>query len=402
MQAQTRTERIKKFLIYASSLTAFVFVTFANQPQTLANDVYTWEVPNRSIHSDSTTDYWTPKRLQNAKALPLPRSRTSYAAATPLDTDSLSLELALSNSAVWVGEDGRKPLVKVQPDTTNLLFVPKVNSGVESQDADAGLVTPQDKGTLNAHFSSSRLVPLSADRSYPYRTVGKLFFTKPGEGNFVCSASVIKHRVIVTAGHCVHRGSGGNAGFFTNFLFVPAFRDGVAPFQSWSAAYVVVPGTWATGGGTVPNAADYAMIELNDRTINGQVRRIGEVTGWLGYQTLRLLPNHAHLLGYPCNLDNCQKMHQVTAGSFRSVSPNNVEYGSDMRGGSSGGPWVQNFGIVASGQTGGLNAGRNRIIGITSYGYISTDPLVQGSSIPDSRFTTILNTVCAHRAGNCS
>lgn len=235
MQAQTRTERIKKFLIYASSLTAFVFVTFANQPQTLANDVYTWEVSNRSIHSDSTTDYWTPKRLQNAKALPLPLSRTSYAAATPLDTDSLSLELALSNSAVWAGEDGRKPLVKVQPDTTNLLFV-------------------------------------------------------------------------------------------------PAFRDGVAPFQSWSAAYVVVPGTWATGGGTVPNAADYAMIELNDRTINGQVRRIGEVTGWLGYQTLRLLPNHAHLLGYPCNLDNCQKMHQVTAGSFRGVSPNNVEYGSDMRG----------------------------------------------------------------------
>jgi len=82
-------------------------------------------------------------------------------------------------------------------------------------------------------------------------------------------------------------------------------------------------------------------------------------------------------------------------------SSENVEYGSDMRGGSSGGPWVQNFGVLASGQSGGVNSGTNRVIGVTSYGYTSTDPLVQGSSIPDLCFIDLLNLACTHRGGNC-
>jgi V8-like Glu-specific endopeptidase len=259
---------------------------------------------------------------------------------------------------------------------------------------------PQNAGTFNAHFTSSRLIPLTADTSYPYRTVGKLFFTIPGQGDFVCSASVIKPRLILTAGHCVHSGTA-SPGFFTNWRFAPAFRDGVAPFQTWDWNFVITTSTWASGGGSVPNAADYALIELRDRSINNVVRRIGDVTGFLGFQTLSLLPNHAHILGYPGNLDSGQKMHQVTAESFRAVSPNCVEYGSDMRGGSSGGPFVQNFGQLATGQTGGTNTGINRVIGVVSYGYTSTDPKVQGSSILDSRFTSILNTSCGRQAGNC-
>jgi hypothetical protein len=143
------------------------------------------------------------------------------------------------------------------------------------------------------------------------------------------------------------------------------------------------------------------MIELKDVLFGTTARRIGDVTGSLGYQTQRLFPNHAHLLGYPGNLDSSAKIHQVTAGSFRTASPNSAEYGSDMGGGSSGGPWVQNFGTAAAGQTGGLNAGRNLVVGITSYGYTNTGIKVQGSSIPDSRFVSLLKSVCAHRAGNC-
>ena len=213
---------------------------------------------------------------------------------------------------------------------------------------------------------------------------------------------MLRPRIILTAGHCLHRGSGGTAGFYTNFQFVPALRNGAAPYGTWGWDYAIVTSTWATGGGGVPNAADYGMLQAKDKTISGVSRRLGTVTGYLGYQTLSLIPNHAHLLGYPCNLDSCQKMHQVTAQSAQATSPNNVEYGSDMRGGSSGGPWVQNFGQYAVGQTGGLNSGINRVIAVTSYVYNSLDPKVEGASIPDSRFTTILNTICANRAGNCS
>ena len=95
-------------------------------------------------------------------------------------------------------------------------------------------------------------------------------------------------------------------------------------------------------------------------------------------------------------------MHRVDSQAFRNVAPNNVEYGSDARGGSSGGPWIQNFGNAAVGEVGGLNPGYDRVVGVTSYGYVSTGPRVQGASVFDSRFITLLNLVCGHRAGNCS
>jgi V8-like Glu-specific endopeptidase len=234
------------------------------------------------------------------------------------------------------------------------------------------------------------------DRSYPYSTVGKLFFTI-GSSNYVCSASVIRPRVLLTAGHCVHSGNGQTSGWYSNWLFVPSLRDGVAPFGRWNWAYVVVTGSWYYGGGGVPNDADYAMFELRDNA----GLKIGSRVGYLGWQTVSLYPNHAHLLGYPCNLDGCARMHQVAAGAYTTTYPNCAEYGSDMSGGSSGGPWVQNLGEYAAGQTGGYNSGLNQVVGVTSYGYVDGSVRRQGASIPDDRFVTVLNMICAHRAGNC-
>jgi V8-like Glu-specific endopeptidase len=353
---------------------------------------YAEDFITKENNEQSLADYWTPERMKNAKEMPLPLVNSKSIQEVP--------------ASAWQGSqdnseagDGAPPVEEAISPEIRQLYTPQVL--LDSLPEQTNLAN-FDKGTLNYHFSSSRLIPLSADLAYPYRTVGKLFFTIPGQGNYVCSASVLRHRIVVTAGHCLHKGSGGANGYYTNWRFVPAFRDGSAPFQTWTWSYVMVANSWATGGGTVPNAADYGMLEMRDNTINGTVNRIGAVTGYLGYQTQALIPNHAHLLGYPCNFDSCQKMHQVTAQSARLVAPNNAEYGSDMTGGSSGGPWVQNFGAYSVGQTGGLNPGLNRIIGITSYGYVSSDPKAQGSSVPDSRFTSLLTSICAHKAGNCS
>ena len=149
------------------------------------------------------------------------------------------------------------------------------------------------------------------------------------------------------------------------------------------------------------NAADYALIELQDSAFAGAVRRIGMVTGWLGVKTRSLHPNHAHMLGYPSNLDRGMKMHQVAAQSYGSGGINTIIYGSDMGPGSSGGPWIQNFQSLAIGQTGGSNAGSNLVIGVTSYGAVSMGPRFEGSSILDARFTEMLNFICARRSANC-
>lgn len=349
---------------------------------TLPNPVFAQSavVTKENVSANSTAAYWTPERLRSAKSLDLPIAKSQPASAT-----------APTPTGTPISSDGKPPTISVKPNETPL-FTPTPA---------ADTIQPTNVGTFGAHFTSSRLVPLSADRTYPYRAVGKLFFSQPGVGNFVCSASVIKPRVVLTAGHCVHNGNGSSTGFYENFVFIPAFRDGAAPFGSWNWSFLAVTNPWFSGGGGVPNAADYAMIEFNDRVVGTATRRIGDLTGFLGFRTLGLIPNHSTLLGYPCNLDSCAKMHQVTAGSFRSVAPNNVEYGSDMGGGASGGPWVQNFGAPAVGQVNGSNRGLNQVVGISSYGYTSTGPLVLGSSIPDGNFTAVLNAVCTNRAGNC-
>lgn len=354
------------------------------------------------------SEYWTPERMQSARPLPIPQVDPNAVAYA----DDEGILAAKSEPA---GADGAPPQVHSAPELAEKLFEddPEVAASVaELEEYDRMLAegtedsyAPKNVGSYDAHFSSSRVFPDAATTTFPYSTVGKLFFTQPGAGDFICSAAVIRARLLLTAGHCVHKGSGGSNGFFTNFNFVPALRGSTAPYGQWGWAYAIVTGTWANGNGDVPNAADYALIETVDRTISGVVRKVSFFTGSLGYQTLRLMPNHVHLLGYPGNHDKATRMHQVAAESFRMTTSNTVELGSDMRGGSSGGPWIQNFGVAAAGQSGGNNSGINRVVSVTSYGPVAVGPRYQGGSILDSRFTDsstgILTIACAHKGGNC-
>jgi hypothetical protein len=110
------------------------------------------------------------------------------------------------------------------------------------------------------------------------------------------------------------------------------------------------------------------------------------------------------MLGYPCNFDSCNVMQRVDSGDHR-VPPgysggDAFEYGSDMTGGSSGGPWVENFGTGAAPQ-GGWTV-RNAVVAVTSYIYTSpAGVLIEGASQLDSRWTTVYNNRCAAVPGNC-
>lgn len=337
--------------------------------------------------------YWTAERFKAAKPLPLPMP----AAATMREGQTFRPAGKPQSS------EGRPPVEKFDSPGQQLFAADPAPSSMRSELT----VAPSAVGTFGAPYTSTRVFPMfagtsaaySADRAYPYVTVGKLFFTIDGVG-YVCSASVIQARVVATAGHCVH--SGTSAGFYDNWVFVPALRDNNAPLKAWNWTSVAVTGTWAGGGGGVPNAADYAMISFADQPMHPKSKpsKLGYVTGWLGWRTLSLDENHTSKLGYPCNLDACQKMQNVTSNSFQTSAPNNVEYGSDARGGSSGGPWVQNFETRAVGGGTGFDTGLNRVVGVTSYGYVSEDPKVQGASILDDRWVDLFTYMCSF-PGNC-
>lgn len=326
--------------------------------------------------------YWTAERLRDAKPLALPRATTSRVEAAPGAPSGPQRTSA-----------GKPPTIAVEPAWNNKLFEPARVGRLESR--------PEAIGTSGLPFTTSRVFPDAAVSTYPYRAVGKLFFRDPRTGtNNVCTGSVINRRLILTAGHCVFDTARNY--FFDNFLFVPAFRAGAAPFQQWSWAFVRTTTAWVNGTGSFPNDGDFAIIEAVDRVVgSGAPQRIGDVVGFLGFVTNSLIGQHVTTLGYPGNLDNGQRMQTTGAETRRVVGFNAAQLGSDQRGGSSGGPWIRDFGVSATGDP-TATAQRNRVVGVTSYGPVAIGPRSQGSSILDTaNFLPIYNAACARLAGNC-
>jgi V8-like Glu-specific endopeptidase len=339
----------------------------------------------------SVRAYWTPERMASAIPLELKSNR-------PLSATRATLS---GPTGPQVAGAGSPPTATGGP-VNEFLY----NATLSEE----GGAAPMATSSTGAFFTTSRVFPDAATVVYPWRAAGKLFFSDPRTGgNFICSASVLRPRVIATAGHCVSKPStvAANRYFFTNFLFVPAFRQlppaaSVAPYCSWTAAFVIVSNIWYLSNGSVPNAQDVALIEPRDKACTSRaLQRLGTVTGWYGYQTNALIPQSITQIGYPGNLDQGLRMEVTWAESFDLGGNNTVRIGSAQRGGSSGGPWLKDFGVQPVDSAAHPAIGRNRIVSVTSYGPINESPQYLGGSILNNNFLSILNTLCNHRAGNC-
>lgn len=246
--------------------------------------------------------------------------------------------------------------------------------------------------------------------SRPYRYTGKLWM-RFGSSWFVCTASLIKRGVLITAAHCVHNYGQLGAGFANEVRWYPANYAASGPGnvggpwgfyqgRQWRILSPYWNGTdTCTTTGIVCNN-DIATVVLWPK---GGVQAGITLGGWNGYSwngysypTSPVFGNSKVAaitqLGYPGAFDFGRQMQRndsfgkyITAVGTNGQQLRNVQLGSAMSGGSSGGPWMVNFGTrvnitdPSKATTGGASFS-NIVTAVTSWGYTNINSNIQGAS----------------------
>jgi hypothetical protein len=271
----------------------------------------------------ATALYWTPDRMAAAIPADIQLSGSpspGAAAAEPTGTPGLAGGLPPTQSTPTQPTPMRRSAVPKQSPSTTEGPIP----------LDGPYPGPHDTFEWTASYYI-----------YPVSTVGKLFFTEPGIGDFVCSAAPTYGgaalNIIWTAGHCV--ANGGAATFYTNWLFCPSYYFGPDPgIGCWSWNFATTSNEWFFNGAST---RDYAIIGL---TNCGTVicSDVVPVTGGLGFAWNWARDQHWFHLGYPAAAPYDGQRIITTAAEHRyddtpdGLGPPTNSWGDDQTGGSSG------------------------------------------------------------------
>lgn len=184
--------------------------------------------------------------------------------------------------------------------------------------------------------------------TFPYTTVGKVFFRLNGE-NYVCSASVVYDHTLLTARHCLYDFN--TKTFATTFMFSPGyyFGDNRRLGGRWGGKKLL---TWAA---PAPNwRYDIGFVQLFDDDGAGCGGSLGgkpieTYTGELGSAWGgNFAQVHWNEFGYPAAAPFTGKVMVQADSSTAQVGgggswQGTLQAGNDMTGGSSGGPWILSF-----------------------------------------------------------
>lgn len=285
-----------------------------------------------ALAPSTVRDYWTTKRMQ---------------AAEPVD------DVAGGAGAAGGLREGSPSPMRAQGS-----YVPAADPG------DPARATLQD----GSPGESERVLGLGVvreevvDPSAPeVRAHGKVFFTIPQgseAGDYVCSGTAINSRnrsVVWTAGHCVFDFTTGG-GFATNWIFVPGYKDEVAPFGEWPARELATTTGWRSSA-NIRYDLGAAIVSKNAL---GQ--RLQEVVGARGIGFDQPRDQLYSTYGYPAvspplEFSGEREFRCISnmAGTDQPVGsgPSTTAITCDMTAGSSGGGWVVD----------------STVLSVTSYGY---------------------------------
>jgi len=300
----------------------------------------------RTQHTDTVLQYWTKERLRNAQ--PMEIKKSDY---LPRESFETKTEPA---GEPFIIPSGTPDTDRIPAQTQEEPIVSLVQSEPDPF-----------RGNYPFSYTSYKLFPdvHVLYMQYPYQTIGKVFFTIPGQDDYVCSGAVVNtgnQSSVWTAGHCVY--SPDIQQWHENFIFVPARYQGRNTYQIWTAQTLAAPAGW-----TQKELLEYDLGgAYMDRGGPGNRYLVGQL-GSLGFAANLNREQHWHAAGYPAQSPfDGEHMHFCASTwaendqpSGNRDHPKTVGIGCDMTGGSSGGPWIRNL----SGQDGNL------INGNVSYGY---------------------------------
>jgi V8-like Glu-specific endopeptidase len=187
------------------------------------------------------------------------------------------------------------------------------------------------------HGQRFRLTPApaqspNAHRALPGIRVGALFL-RQGNTDHFCTASVVDspgRDLLITAAHCINSGKGGS--YRQDVVFIPDYRDGLAPFGTWTVRQLLVAPQWANASDP---AFDVGFVVLN--SLHGK-----NIEDILGANRLGLDTSYQYLVrvtGYPDS-----DADPVTCLNYTSEeSASQLRF--DCNGytdGTSGSPWTTN------------------------------------------------------------
>ncbi|MFD5423935.1 trypsin-like serine peptidase [Streptomyces sp. NPDC127084] len=233
------------------------------------------------------------------------------------------------------------------------------------------LKTPKPGGTTTtvaptAATASSASADSAAPTAFPHtggawtgggavvKTSGRVFFTFQGR-TASCSANAVTSQnasTVMTAGHCVkYQGS-----WHTNWIFVPAYANGQAPYGQWTASKTLTTPQWEA-----TEDINYDIGAAVLAPLNGQ--KLTAVTGAQGLQFNGGYNQRMYAFGFPAAspYDGSKLIYCSGNSSKDWLFTQDHGVACNMTGGSSGGPWFAGF---------NESAGTGLQASVNSFGYV--------------------------------
>ncbi|MEV6379507.1 peptidase [Streptomyces sp. NPDC051773] len=240
---------------------------------------------------------------------------------------------AADPAAFWTAERmrGATPLDLPTVDRTQVK-APALAQGKEKTVAPTLPGAPKDVGVLAFPNGGGAWTGGGAVLS----TAGRVFFTYQGRtascsGNAVTSAN---KSTVITAGHCVKL----EGAWHTNWVFVPGYHDGQAPYGRWSATKTLSTPQW-----TASEDINYDIGAAVVAPLDGKL--LTDVVGGQGLAFNTGYNKAMYAFGFPAAAPYDGEKFIYCSGTTNRdfLLSNDHGMNCNMTGGSSGGPWFTQF-----------------------------------------------------------